>query len=266
MKIERRLVVFRFNMVEVALALIILAIGLSSVMVLFPVGLRASRSSVAENNLADVAERVAAYMQARYTSGAVWTEAGAFSGDSIEAFEAEPSDSSVPTAGDFDTSDSGSSNSGGMDGLFASNAHPGCWLYQQYTSVRGGNERAIDFEAIVRVGWDNSTASYGEIYYPMLAASATDSEDAQSQRKLSRGYTRTNGGEPTGTRMNEGISTVLNYIYRTLIIEISWPADAPWSSREKRIYRVEMFNENFIPYPKTSGGGSGGGGGSGSGG
>ena len=44
---KRKPVLFRFNMVEVALALVVLAIGLSSVMVLFPVGLKASQSSVA---------------------------------------------------------------------------------------------------------------------------------------------------------------------------------------------------------------------------
>ena len=49
---------------------------------------------------------------------------------------------------------------------------------------------------------------------------------------------------------------------RALIIEISWPADVEWANREKRIFRVEMFNGNFVPYPQTTGSGSGGSGGS----
>ncbi|WP_302812132.1 type IV pilus modification PilV family protein [Victivallis vadensis] len=53
-----------FNMIEVALALAIIAIGLSSILVLFPVGLNANKSSIANNNLADVAEYMIGYLRA----------------------------------------------------------------------------------------------------------------------------------------------------------------------------------------------------------
>ena len=64
---KSKLIVFRFNMIEIALALVILAIGLSSVLVLFPIGLNAGKSSVADNNLANVAEQVMAYLQSELT-------------------------------------------------------------------------------------------------------------------------------------------------------------------------------------------------------
>ena len=44
-----------FNMVEIALAMAIIAIGLSGILVLFPVGINASKSAIADNNLADIA-------------------------------------------------------------------------------------------------------------------------------------------------------------------------------------------------------------------
>ena len=47
-----------FNMVEVALAMAIIAIGLSGILVLFPVGINASKSAIADNNLADIAEYI----------------------------------------------------------------------------------------------------------------------------------------------------------------------------------------------------------------
>ena len=238
MKTERRFVIHRFNMVEVALALIILAIGLSSVMVLFPVGLKASRSSVADNNLADVAERMAAYLQAKCTSPEVWNAEGVFSGnDTIPSYVFEPTD--VP----YDTSQF-TTKVDDMDGLF-SNGGKQYYLYRQYSSNSNSSaddaDRPVDFEAMIRVGWD--TQSRGDIYYPVVTGGNT-----QGQNKLS-GYSR-DSATPQGHNMT-GTDIVGNF-FRTLVIEISWPASAPWKNREKRIFRVEMFNENFVPYPQSN--------------
>lgn len=237
---KKRLMIFRFNMVEVALALVILAIGLSSVMVLFPVGLKASRSSVAENNLADIAERVAAYIQSKYTSPDVWGRDGSFSGSNIGNFDPSPSDTAVPDdPSKFDTQATKD-----MDGLFTSSSHPGYYIYRQYSDASNSDEskRAVDFEAMIRIGWDTETLK--KQYYPQLGSGGW--------AKIGN-FTRS-GSIPNVTSPMDGqsIDTILPYIYRTLIIEISWPADAPWTKREKRIYRVEIFNENFVPYPQTT--------------
>ena len=152
---KNRSVIFRFNMVEVALALVILAIGLSSVMVLFPVGLKASRASVADNNLADIAERVASYLQAKYTSREMLGSDTAFPETSgIAAFEAEPSGTVPYDPSQFTT------KADGMDGLFTSGSHPGYYVYRQYSNISSGgddSDRAVDFEAMIRVGWDTET-------------------------------------------------------------------------------------------------------------
>lgn len=229
---KRKLVMFRFNMVEVALALVILAIGLSSVMVLFPVGLKASRGSVAENNLADIAERVGSYLQSRYTGA--WKADGDLSSiPDIGEFAAEPG--AVP-----DDPSEFTTKASEMDGLFTSSGHPGYYIYRQYSDAAGSgtseSERAVDFEAMIRVGWD--TATLNNQYYPQVEVTESD----------------TNSYKPLGgyTFGGTGNLNALNKVYRTLIIEISWPADAPWEKREKRIYRLEIFNENFVPYPQTT--------------
>ena len=49
----------QFNLVEIALAIAIIAIGMSSILVMFPVGINATKSSIAQNNMTDIAE----YMQ-----------------------------------------------------------------------------------------------------------------------------------------------------------------------------------------------------------
>ena len=57
-----------FNMVEIALAMAIIAIGLSSILVLFPVGVNANKSAIADNNLADIAEYVMSHLRAGCSS------------------------------------------------------------------------------------------------------------------------------------------------------------------------------------------------------
>jgi type II secretory pathway pseudopilin PulG len=249
---NKRILIFRFNLIEIALALVILAVGLSSVMVLFPVGMKASRAGVADNNLADVAERVAAYVQSKYTSPEMWEKNGTFTNESkISTFNPEPVGS--PSSGDF-----GDTEADGVDGLIekvdGTNTY---FLYRQYSEAATGaddDKRPIDFEAIVRVGWDSETLK--EQYYPDLAGT-----DPPPQYK---DYSRTPAAGvedlPTSPMDGKAAEAILNFCCRALIIEISWPADVPWESRERRIFRVEMFNENFVPYPQTTAsGGSGGG-------
>lgn len=55
--------VFYFNMIEVALAMAIIAFGMTSILGLFPVGLNASRASQAENYSADIVEQLYGYIK-----------------------------------------------------------------------------------------------------------------------------------------------------------------------------------------------------------
>jgi type II secretory pathway pseudopilin PulG len=54
-----------FNMIEITLAIAIIAFGMSSILVLFPVGLNASRDSIADNYSANAVEQFISYIQAR---------------------------------------------------------------------------------------------------------------------------------------------------------------------------------------------------------
>ena len=255
---ERKPSIFRFNMIEVALALVILAIGLSSVLVLFPVGLKASRSSVADNNLADIAEQMGSYIQSKYTTPEMWDKNGVFYGETagidsnheIGTFDSE--DTSCPQTEAFldSTGDPKSGVEKVMDGLFKLTKNSKTYyLYRQYSDASGtGNDRPVDFEAMIRVGWDTDTL--GEQYFRKL-----DSGN-WSWAKLNT-YSRNNDAEAAGELQGpmktagSGFSAQIPLFYRTLIIEISWPADVEWAKREKRIFRLEMFNENFVPYPQT---------------
>ena len=238
-------------MIEIALALVILAIGLSSVLVLFPIGVNAGKNSIADNNLGDIAERMMSYLQAEYSSPNLWHDDGSTTGNALEAFEFdfrdaegneadEPKD--MPDVDDF-------SEIPGQDGLYKSGNN--YYLYRQFTTDTDGNE-IVDFEAMIRVGLDqknNSTPSLVDQYYPVFATSA---DDSANWKKIDT-YPISNTTVPENTRMNgSSAADLLQKFYTSIIMEISWPVDAPWKNREKRIFRLEFFNENFIPYPQTA--------------
>jgi len=52
-----------FNMIEILLALTVIAIGMTSILGLFPVGLNASRNAVAQNISANVADQMVTYFK-----------------------------------------------------------------------------------------------------------------------------------------------------------------------------------------------------------
>ena len=61
---------YRFNMVEIALAIVIIAIGLSSVLVLFPIGINATRAAVEESLVPEVSEYIVHYIKSSFLK--VW--------------------------------------------------------------------------------------------------------------------------------------------------------------------------------------------------
>ena len=47
---------FKFNMVEIALAMVVIALGITGILGLFAVGVNAKKAAISENNIADAAE------------------------------------------------------------------------------------------------------------------------------------------------------------------------------------------------------------------
>ena len=60
---HKRFIRFNFNMVEVMLAVIVVALAIASTFVLFPVGLNASKDAAAEHRIADISEVALALIQ-----------------------------------------------------------------------------------------------------------------------------------------------------------------------------------------------------------
>jgi len=178
-----------FNIVEIALALAIVGIGIAGIMSLFPVALNASRDSVGDNNAPDVAEQFLSYSEAMaYADTTSWDTAGF-------VFNL-PDYASIATSDDF--TPSGAAVAGN--------------IYQGTTGkfkVMQKTGDIVDFSAIVRI-WK-----------------------AQ--------ITNLNLEKDTSI-----IGTSIPYKFGAVIyVEISWPAEKPYSAREKRLYYLELFNYNI---------------------
>lgn len=231
-----------FNMVEVALAMAIIAIGLSGILVLFPVGINASKSAIADNNLADIVEYIMGYLQARCNeewiknannpptdpnalknynetyypfSNALPSTAPSGTDSSVGDIEGVSLDSELGTNNKFDKTIHGIS-------ISTSNADEkrmvkqatlfigpkGTFLYRQMTN------ETVDFAAIIKV-WREKI----NCYVPKIIK---DSETAPDL-------------------IDENIPQYAH----NLVLEISWPAEVPYANREKKVFRLEFFNQAY---------------------
>ncbi len=207
-------------MVEIALALAVLAIGISSILVLFPVGINANRSAIADNNLADISEYLMGYLRAG--CAAEWTKIAEKKADgknilsSDYFFTEKLADGydSVKDLGNTGVDPDGSSyGSKVTDNLYqlttgTTNTNR-AFLYKQMTGT------VVDFAAIVKV-WTETPSFY--------IRNATNNNIEQ---------------------IPSSASSSLKTYAKVLCIEISWPAQAPYAQREKRLFRQEIFNEAF---------------------
>lgn len=217
-----------FNMVEVALAMAIIAIGLSSILVLFPVGLNANKAAIADNNLADIAEYIIGYLRA--SASADWNKDGTNGflttleddyskvkgGD-----EASPGDSTT-TAFQTKWQAFGADQSGTRLYQAKNTNGKGLFLFRQSSYIQDGNGTTVevpDFSAIIKVWKDDTFDFYGPVVY----------------------------GAPPYAKFSDDtalVNALKNYA-TALCVEISWPSEVPLSNRERRTFRFEIFNESY---------------------
>jgi len=208
-------------MVEIALALAVLAIGISSILVLFPVGINANRSAMADNNLADISEYLMGYLRAG--CAAEWADIAAdknnapSGSDYFFTDKIATSYSAIGTTGDsgIDPESTDYKDIDSNTGRISSN------LYQVSTTGTYPNSvflyklttgDIVDFAAVVKVWRENPD---------FLIRKADNSIASIPSPGTLRPY-----------------ATVL-------CVEISWPAQAPYAQREKRLFRQEIFNEAY---------------------
>lgn len=203
-----------FTLVEVTLAIAVIAIGMVGVLALFPIGFQASRNAVGDNyssQLVDQTLHIIA-LQAKsydeddsgnvtYNGWADWIDGGSaklpndkpsdleFSASDIETAKQSPLLPACPELGIYKKDSS---------------------TYDVYylESKSGG---VVDFSAVLAVWQDPSLIDY----------SSTTIQESPESGSIPKEY---------ATR---------------LFLEVSWPVKVPYEKREKRLYMLDLFNQNY---------------------
>jgi len=204
---------FRFNMIEVVLAIAILAIGLSSVMVLFTSGLRAQSGAAEEILLSQLANEITDSLRAgRQASASIsgWA-ADNITGveDSDYAHFAQPS-ATTPSTWIYPAAGTSKANRvylRRVPSTFKSDGSP--------------DEYVNDLAVMVFIK---------EVPQTMIVADKTVSAD-------------------TFVSAEKGNAKYPGKFSKTYLVKMSWPADIPLDVRKEkgniRYFRVNVFNENF---------------------
>ena len=103
----------KFNLIEIILAIGILAIGITSVLSLFPIGFQETRESIAENYSSEAADSMLAYLARESYDSDTWNN---LFGSSGAISESKPSSTETSTSGW--TNVEGDIYSTGNDGVY----------------------------------------------------------------------------------------------------------------------------------------------------
>lgn len=205
---------FYFNLIEISLAIAVIAVGLSSIMVLFPVGVKANSAAVADNNIPDIAGEFMGSLQAQ-VAGEIEQQQSAGAGeivlynvlhDTFNIREMTTGDS----PGNWTEVSPGSA-------LSYSNGTPRMYKFDQFSTVKvnGVDEKVVDFSAEIRLGLD----SYNDFFFNGSAASIAG--NAAQVAEVKKYFVGVN-------------------------MEISWPADIPYKQRKAlgnfKTFRLEFYN------------------------
>ncbi len=211
-----------FNLVEIVLAMAVLSIGISSVLVLFPVGVNANRDAVANNNMADLSEYILATIQGGVEAG--WTNSG-YSDKGIKIASSYPESKELES--DFKITGSSSR-------MIASSSNSGVFLFRQLTLMEAESEKdsdteqyesVSDFSAVVKV-WEGNL---NDIYVAVPTGGSSVKDDNGTKERFAKITTADNP---------DNFAKVVN-------VEISWPATLNYEDREKAYFRFESFNQKF---------------------
>ena len=221
-------------MVEIALAIVIIAIGLSSVLVLFPIGINATRAAVEESLVPEVSEYIVHYIKSSFFK--VWAtqpdasnpKFAAFLSDGFENIKkVEPEDVEKLT---YSVDDFDALKKGGKNGLY------------KFTKTNADGET---FTALVKV-WKpaaDDLLKSGDSHCPLFIPDVynlTENENPQATAGNIR-YDDGSGKEfPARPKLTE--NDLFPKFAQSVLVEISWPVERPEDERNKRTFRVDVYN------------------------
>lgn len=202
---------YRFNLVEIALAMGVIALGLSSIMGVVPVVLNTARDSVSDNEVANIANNFLGTLQMKLAQ-------------------------------------EGSNNWGGTNSVFLSalpdsrpwtaktKRHATYYYTVNSTSPTiGGNFYTVTSAPelaggkVVYFYCPNANYGSGTDFAPTAMV--------QVWRETPEDFS-VGGVIPSSAKMKE--------ISASLVVEVAYPVTKPYSAMEKRIYRLDLFNTDGL--------------------
>ena len=203
-----------FNMVEIVLALSVVAIAIVSLMGMLPVALRASKNSVADNSVASVVEIMKSFVDRSYRSN---DDFGVFRGQFANA---KPTDSATTILAFNDSNPKFPASSADLKNYafqITNGNTTGTFLVELFSGEFSSDKFAVtDFAADVRV-WYNELD--GEIYIPIHTGSSNYANNFYQKG---------------------GTEVPLSHAC-TFYIEVSWPSGIKYENQEHRLYKFDYF-------------------------
>ena len=247
--------IYKFNMVEIALAIAIIAIGISAILVLFPIGINATRAAMDENNNADVSEYVANFVRSYYLSH--WKKEyndwrSKLRTDPSEILKfTEPSPNLFETTkkeGDPDSN----AEFADVPGDYTIKTDPKSGLRKWGTGgvfhfSRVDAEGEETFSALVKI-WSNPDDIKNETVAGTPSSTCTIYVPKYDTNTKSFVPTKLGGLNlvlPNGSSVDTG------HFAKSVMVEISWPIHAAEEDRTKRIFRVDVYNPYYTIQPET---------------
>ena len=219
---------FCFNMVEIILAIAIIAIGISSVMGLFVAGMKSGQKSIVAAKLPDVSETVLAHVKSEILKNR--TESG---WGSIAAVAPETANETWGTV-ENDTLDKvGSSDllaPGTTNKTLVAGTTPGFFLYRSYSAAK--KESSVEYTPV-----HSAIARVRKVAAGKITVSNPHNQDVISDTDVRKMKNSAGDSDESGT--------ISNAARLVLEVRISHPADSVPAQRESKTFVVELYNDKY---------------------
>ncbi|WP_176012350.1 hypothetical protein [Victivallis sp. Marseille-Q1083] len=211
----------RFTIVEVALAIAVLVLGISAIMVLFPVGLNATSNAVGDNLAGDIADSFIPYLRGRLDKA---KRNGSYNNEFLKVLI----DADAPNAF-FTEKRSEMMNGWDIDG--AEKAIDGAWKEHEKDPLQVEPIKNYLFAG----DYDQQGIyRFWKVTYDDVGNYSLDFD------AIIRVWTE----KISGLKVENYTTDYLDYQYGAgIFVEVSWPAEKPYKNREKRVYYFEYFNQ-----------------------
>lgn len=212
-----------FTLVEILIAMGVCVIGLCSIMVFFPVASNASRNAVMSSHAANVAEQLLALVKTSIEDDKLGPGYAAF-----KHFTGwNPGNPSGYTDGAKPTPEPGyhEANQANDTGFTDSSLN---WFSERMQKA---------FEAMVKNDTTKVTICTDNVYHFDFLSKIPDPDDNTKTLEVSD-YTCYAGIWATPVEASSGIN--IPFAAR-IHVEVSWPAEIPYSNRQKREFALDVF-------------------------